>query len=73
MRKDRAKMPARIVPLTSREAGEARVGGTAAERLALVAELSDRAWKLSGRALPTYTRATMPVVRSTLGARRDRD
>jgi hypothetical protein len=45
-------MTARVVSLHSRDAGEAHVEGTAAERLALVAELSRHAWILSGRPLP---------------------
>jgi len=31
------------------------------ERLAAVAELTAEAWRLSGRPLPSYTRASMPV------------
>ena len=62
MKQDRREMTARIVPLRSREAGEARVGGTAAERLALVRALSEQLWARSHRPLPAYTRATMPVV-----------
>lgn len=59
-------MTARIVPLRSDEAGDARVGGTVAERLALVGELSRRMWLLTKQPLPTYTRQTMPVRLSTL-------
>lgn len=62
----RRRMTVRIVPLRSSEAGDARVGGTADERLQLVAELSRRAWELTGRPLPSYTRATMPVRKTTL-------
>lgn len=54
-------MTGRVVPLASDAAGDARVGGTIEERLALVAVLSRRAWALSQRPLPTYTRQTMPV------------
>lgn len=61
MANPRREMTARVVPLTSREAGESRVGGTPAERLALLTELSSSAWALTGRPLPTYTRATMPI------------
>lgn len=57
----RREVTARIVPLASAEAGESRVGGTPAERLALVAELSKQAWALTGRPLPSYTRATIPI------------
>jgi hypothetical protein len=66
MKRDRSKMTVRIVPLRSDEAGDARVGGTVAERVALVGELSRRMWALTGQPLPSYTRATMPVKLSTL-------
>lgn len=59
-------MTARVVPLRSDAAGDGRVGGTVAERLALVSELSQRAWLLTKRPLPSYTRQTMPVKLSTL-------
>lgn len=59
-------MTARVVPLRSDEAGDARVGGTAEERLALLAVLSRRMWALTQRPLPSYTRSTMPVRLSTL-------
>jgi len=59
-------MTARVVSLASEDAGDPRMGGTAAERVAAVAELTQTAWTLSKRPLPTYTRATMPVVVTTL-------
>ena len=59
-------MTARVVPLGSPEAGDPRMGGTLEERVAAVAELSAEGWRLSGRPLPVYTRATMPVVLGTL-------
>ncbi|MEW5918796.1 MAG: hypothetical protein AB1762_20510 [Gemmatimonadota bacterium] len=59
-------MTARVVPLRSDAAGDGRVGGTMAERLALVRELSERAWALTKRPVPSYTRATMPVKITTL-------
>lgn len=37
-----------------------------AQRVAAVAELTLEAWRLSGRPLPTYTRATMPIVVTSL-------
>ena len=61
-------MTVRVVPLTSREAGDPRMGGTPAERVAAVAELTELAWKLAGRPFPTYTRATIPVIVTTLSA-----
>ncbi len=54
-------MTVRVVPLTSREASESRVGGTPSERLALLTELSLSAWALTGRPFPTYTRAMTPI------------
>jgi len=69
MARDRSQMTARVVPLRSDEAGDGRVGGTAEERLALVAELSQRAWALTGRPIPRYTRETMPVRLRRLGDR----
>jgi hypothetical protein len=54
-------MTVRVVPLQSDEAGDARVGGSRAERIALVAELSRRMWALTRRPLPSYTRQTMPL------------
>jgi hypothetical protein len=66
-------MTVRIVSLHSPEASDSRVGGTVAERVALVASLSEQLWKLTRRPLPVYTRATMPIVLSSLGARSDRD
>ena len=66
-------MSVRVVPLHSPEASDARVGGTAAERIALVLTLSETSWERTGRKRPTYTRSKMPVLVTTLGARRDRD
>jgi hypothetical protein len=59
-------MTVRIVPLSSPEAGDSRMGGTLEQRLAAVAELTAEAWRLAGRPFPTYTRATMPIARGTL-------
>jgi len=66
MKRDRRMMTARVVPLRSDEAGDGRVGGTVAERLALVGELSRRMWALTKRPMPSYTRETMPVKLTTL-------
>ncbi|HYV97175.1 MAG TPA: hypothetical protein VE967_06960 [Gemmatimonadaceae bacterium] len=65
---DRSKMTVRVVPLSDQRAGDARVAGTAADRIALVRELSERGWSLTGRPLPSYTRATMPVVITSLAS-----
>lgn len=73
MSKDRSQMTVRVVPLGSREANEARMDGTVAERLAVVAELTELGWALAKLPLPTYTRATMPVVVTTRSAQNDAD
>ena len=73
MLKDRSQMTVRIVPLNSREASEARMSGTVTERLAVVAELTELGWALSKLPLPTYTRATMPVVVTTRSTQNDDD
>jgi hypothetical protein len=65
--KDRHDMTVRIVSLHSREAGDARVGGPIEERLALVAELSNRSWALTRKTTPRYTRKTIPFRVTTLG------
>ncbi|HEX9579744.1 MAG TPA: hypothetical protein VF970_01430 [Gemmatimonadales bacterium] len=72
MPKPRRDMTARVVPLESREASEATVNGTVTERLALVAQLSEASWKLTGRSLPGYTRGTIPVVVTSLKAHAER-
>jgi hypothetical protein len=73
MTNSRPDMTVRIVSLHSLEASDSRVGGTAAERIALVTSLSEQLWALTRRPLPVYTRGTMPIVLSPLGARSDRD
>lgn len=69
----RSRMTVRRVRQGSREAAESRVEGTMDERLALVSVLSLSAWANSGRPLPVYRREDIPVCRTTLNARRDRD
>jgi hypothetical protein len=61
MKRDRSQMTIRVVPLRSDEASDGRVGGTPAERLAVLSELSRRMWALTKRPMPTYTRQTIPV------------
>jgi len=36
------------------------VGATLGQRIAMMWELAESAWKLAGRSMPTYTRANMP-------------
>lgn len=59
-------MTARVVPLASAEAADARMGGTVEERVAAVTVLTLEAWRLAGRSFPSYPRATIPVVLATL-------
>lgn len=66
MTRHRRDMTGRVVPLESREAGEPPCPPSVAERLALMTRLSREAWELSRRAIPSYTRATIPVVLRTL-------
>jgi len=72
---NRRDMTGRVVSLQSPEASDARVPGTVAERLHLVKELSEMLWARTRRPLPAYTRATMPVVITSLREqpRLDRD
>lgn len=62
----RRGMTSRIVPLTSEEARDARLGATVAQRLQMLAELSNLAWLATGRPFPRYDRRHMPVRRATL-------
>ncbi len=61
-------MTARVVPLGSKEASEPPCPPTVAERIALVTQLSSEAWALTRRPIPSYTRADMPAVVTTLTA-----
>jgi hypothetical protein len=61
MTRPRSDITIKVVPLHSDAAGDAHVGGTAAERLAMVTELTLLGWELSGRDLPSFTRANMPM------------
>jgi hypothetical protein len=66
------EMTYRVVSLHSREAGDARLGATIAERLRMVDELSRAAWMATGRAFPRYTRRDIPFRLSTLREHSDR-
>jgi hypothetical protein len=71
MTSDRRDMTARIVPLRSREASEPPCPPGLSGRIALVTRLSREMWALTGRPLPSYSRATMPVILRRLGATDD--
>ena len=70
---DRTPSPAlRQTRKPRREAATDRARPTPADRLALLAEVSAHAWIRTGGTMPLYTRATMPVVVSTLDGTRAR-
>ena len=71
MRKDRSRMTVRVVALGSQEADDVRAGGTVAERIASVAQLTELGWALARRPLPRYDRRSMPVRVTTLAAQGD--
>jgi hypothetical protein len=68
MRKDRSHMTARVVGLGDHEADDLGTGGTVAERVAAVAQLTELGWALAKLPLPEYNRRTMPMVVTTLTA-----
>ena len=53
--------PARILRLTDRVEDNLSDSTTAAERFAMVALLSERMWELTGRPVPSYSRAEIPA------------
>lgn len=65
---DRSGTRFRSAPGHGREGSPQPAVGSPAQDLATVTHLTLHAWTLAGRALPTYTRATMPVVVTTLEA-----
>jgi len=65
-RMKRRAMTYRIIPLASAEARDARLGTTSAQRLNMLAELSNLAWVATGRPFPSYDRRHMPVRLTTL-------
>ncbi len=64
----RAEMTYRVVRLDSSEASTAPEPRSQDEGSRMMAELSLAAWQASGRPLPSYTRATMPIRLTTLEA-----
>ena len=64
----RREMTYRVVGLESSEASAAPQPRSQEEGSRMMAELSLAAWQTSGRPLPSYTRATMPVRLTTLQA-----
>jgi hypothetical protein len=54
------RMPARVFRMGAEPRDDMRATTTAGERLAMVALLSTRMWRLTGRPIPSYGRADMP-------------
>lgn len=54
-------MTVRVVPLHSSAASDSHVGGTAADRVAPVIQLSESLWIRTRLPVPTCTRTTIPV------------
>lgn len=52
----------RIQPLGAESSDDLADCTSAEERIALVWTLTERMWRISGRPLPVYSRAEMPVV-----------
>jgi len=57
----RADMPVRIYRLGQEPPETWLACTTAAERLEMVADLSERMFEISGRPAPSYARALMPI------------
>ena len=62
----RTGMSYRVVRLDSAEANRSPAGSSDVERSEMMMPLAIAAWVGSGRTLPSYTRATMPIRLTTL-------
>lgn len=56
------KYPARVYRLGEEPADDLTVSTTPEQRLAMVWELTRRAWTLTGRSTPAYERGAIPVM-----------
>jgi hypothetical protein len=54
-------MPVRIFRLGEEPPDDLRETTTAAQRLEILRELTKRAWTLSGRPFPSYSRRQIPI------------
>ena len=59
---ERRPVPVRVYRLGEEPGDDLSASTTPEERLAMVWELTMRAWALSGRPIPSYERSEMPVV-----------
>jgi hypothetical protein len=69
----RAGWPITRVRLGDETAPDLAESTTAAERIAMMRELSETAWRIAGRPLPTYDRSTIPARLFRAGTRPDGD
>ena len=60
-REARRHWPIRILRLGEEERDDLSAVTTAEQRLAMVWQLSERMWELSGQPIPQYERAKIPV------------
>jgi hypothetical protein len=61
MSRDPSRWPIRVYRLGEEPGDDLSAVTTAAERLAMVWTLRDRMWGLTGKPLPTYCRADIPI------------
>ena len=57
----RRQMSVKVYRMGEEPGDDLSASTTAAERLAMVEELSKRMWALTGRATPSYSRSQMPI------------
>jgi len=70
-RANRSTLRAKIFPLGHEPAEDLSNSTTAAERLAMLQDLSREAWALSGLPVPVYERHQIPVRIVALSSQRD--
>ena len=61
-RRERARWPIARFRLGHEPSDDLSATTTPVERIAMMWELAEMAWKLAGRELPRYTRAQMPAI-----------
>jgi hypothetical protein len=66
-------MTVRIVGLGSAEAGDSKMGGSIADRVSAVGELTELAWRLAKRSFPSYSRRNILFRLTTLRDQEDGD
>ena len=67
MTSDRDRASVKFFRLGDEPADDLTASTTPEERLELLRELSDRAWRLTGRGFPSYSRREAPVQVTRIG------